>query len=58
MKNGITKEQSKMIQGLAILMMLYHHLFATPEIFGIEYFSHEPFLYIITSPALIFKFSV
>lgn len=28
-----------MIQGLAILMMLYHHLFATPEIFGIEYFS-------------------
>ena len=39
MKNGITKEQSKMIQGLAIIMMLYHHLFATPEIFGIEYFS-------------------
>lgn len=39
MKNGITKEQSKMIQGLAILMMLYHHLFSTPEIFGIEYFS-------------------
>lgn len=39
MQNGITKEQSKMIQGLAILMMLYHHLFATPEIFGIEYFS-------------------
>lgn len=39
MKDGITKEQSKMIQGMAILMMLYHHLFATPEIFGIEYFS-------------------
>lgn len=31
MKNGITKEQSKMLQGLAILMMLYHHLFATAD---------------------------
>ena len=37
MENGITKEQSKCIQGLAILMMLYHHLFSTPEALGIEY---------------------
>lgn len=39
MKNGITKQQSNMIQGLAILMMLYHHLFSTPEALGIEYIS-------------------
>lgn len=37
MENGITKEQSKCIQGLAILMMLYHHLFSTPEALGIKY---------------------
>lgn len=37
MKDGITKDQSKMLQGLAILMMLYHHLFSTPEALGIEY---------------------
>ena len=39
MKNGISKEQSKMLQGFAILMMLYHHLFSTPEALGISYFS-------------------
>lgn len=39
MERGITKEQSKMLQGMAILMMLYHHLFATPEALGITYFS-------------------
>ncbi len=37
MKEGILKEQSKMLQGLAILMMLYHHLFSTPEALGIPY---------------------
>lgn len=36
---GITKEQSKALQGLAILMMLYHHLFSTPEALGISYTS-------------------
>lgn len=39
LKNGISKEQSKMLQGLAILMMLYHHLFSTPEALGIPYYS-------------------
>lgn len=39
MKDGITKSQSKMLQGLAILMMLYHHLFSTPEILGVSYIS-------------------
>lgn len=37
MEKGITKEQSKMLQGLAILMMLYHHLFSTPEALGVSY---------------------
>ncbi|MCR5502861.1 MAG: acyltransferase [Lachnospiraceae bacterium] len=37
MENGLSKEQSKMLQGLAILMMLYHHLFSTPEALGIPY---------------------
>lgn len=39
MKDGITKQQSKLLQGLAILMMLYHHLFSTPEALGVEYIS-------------------
>lgn len=39
MNNGITKEQSKALQGIAILMMLYHHLFSTPEALGIPYIS-------------------
>jgi len=38
-KNGITKEQSKILQGLSILMMLYHHLFSTPEALGTSYYS-------------------
>lgn len=37
LQSGLTKEHSKMLQGLAILMMLYHHLFTTPEAIGIEY---------------------
>lgn len=37
MEKGISKEQSKMLQGVAILMMLYHHLFSTPEMFDITY---------------------
>ena len=28
-----------MLRGLAILMMIYHHIFATPELYGLEYFS-------------------
>lgn len=39
MDKGITKDQSKMLQGIAILMMLYHHLFSTPEALGIDYSS-------------------
>lgn len=37
MKQGISKDQSKQLQGLAILMMLYHHLFSTPQALGIPY---------------------
>ncbi len=37
LKNGISKDQSKIIQGIAILMMLYHHLFSTPEALGVPY---------------------
>lgn len=37
LKNGISKDQSKIVQGLAILMMLYHHLFSTPEALGSTY---------------------
>ncbi len=39
LKTGISKEGSKALQGLAILMMLYHHLFSTPEALGIDYVS-------------------
>lgn len=39
MDKGLTKDHSKMLQGLAILMMLYHHLFSTPEALGIDYIS-------------------
>lgn len=39
MKEGITREQSSVLRGIAILMMIYHHIFATPEIYGFEYFS-------------------
>lgn len=39
MDKGLTKNHSKMLQGLAILMMLYHHLFSTPEALGVDYVS-------------------
>lgn len=39
MKEGITREQSATLRGLAILMMIYHHLFATPEPYLQDYFS-------------------
>lgn len=35
----MTKQESKNIYGLAILLMLYHHLFCVPERLGCEYFS-------------------
>lgn len=31
---GITKKQSSMVQGFAILLMLYHHFFLAPEAYG------------------------
>lgn len=37
MNKGLTKEHTGILHGLAILMMLYHHLFSTPEALGIEY---------------------
>lgn len=39
MEKGLNKNHTKMLQGLAILMMLYHHLFSTPEALGIPYYS-------------------
>lgn len=39
MKEGMSREQSAVLRGLAILMMIYHHIFATPELYGLEYFS-------------------
>lgn len=39
MKEGMTREQSAVLRGIAILMMIYHHVFATPEIYDLEYFS-------------------
>ncbi len=39
MNKGLTKDHTKMLHGLAILMMLYHHLFSTPEALGTEYVS-------------------
>ena len=39
MKEGMTREQSAVLRGIAILMMIYHHVFATPEIYELEYFS-------------------
>lgn len=33
-RRGITKEQSAMLQGVAILFMIYHHFFSEPEIYG------------------------
>lgn len=37
MEQGITRQQSKILHGFAILMMLYHHLFTTPEALGVSY---------------------
>lgn len=39
MKEGITKQQTKMLYGIAILFMLYHHLFCIPERLNCEYYS-------------------
>lgn len=39
MKEGMTREQSAVLRGIAILMMIYHHVFATPEIYKLEYYS-------------------
>lgn len=35
----MTREQSAVLRGIAILMMIYHHAFSTPEIYELEYFS-------------------
>lgn len=40
MENGITKKQSAILQGVAIWMMVYHHLYS----FAVEYESLLPFL--------------
>ena len=40
MENGITKNQSAVLQGVAIWMMVYHHLYS----FAVEYDSLLPFL--------------
>ena len=40
MKNGLSKKDSSLIYGIAILMMIYHHLFSNPQRLGCtEYFS-------------------
>lgn len=39
MQEGLSKKQTVMVQGAAILMMLYHHLFSDPETLGISYIS-------------------
>ena len=44
MKNGLSKKQSVMLQGIAIMMMLYHHLFSTPDALGISYTSLLSFI--------------
>ncbi len=35
----MTKKQSKMMYGVAILLMLYHHVFGVPEMLGCDYYS-------------------
>ena len=40
MEDGITKKQSAVLQGVAIWMMIYHHLYS----FAVEYGSLLPFL--------------
>lgn len=44
MENGITKRQSAVLQGVAILMMVYHHLYS----FAVEYDSLLPFMQVDT----------
>jgi len=44
-ENGITKKQSAVLQGVAILMMVYHHLFS----FAVEYESLLPFIQVDTA---------
>lgn len=44
MENGITKKQSAILQGVAIWMMVYHHLYS----FAVEYESLLPFLHVGT----------
>lgn len=44
MENGITKKQSTILQGVAILMMVYHHLYS----FAVEYESLLPFMQVDT----------
>lgn len=44
MENGITKKQSAILQGVAIWMMVYHHLYS----FAVEYGSLFPFLHVET----------
>ncbi len=39
MESGITKNQSNFLYGIAILFMLYHHLYCIPERIQYEYFS-------------------
>lgn len=39
MEKGLTKMQSKIIYGIAILMMIYHHLFCLPERLNNDYIS-------------------
>ena len=40
MKNGLKKEDSLLIYGIAILFMIYHHLFSIPGKLGnADYFS-------------------
>lgn len=41
MENGITKKQSAILQGIAIWMMVYHHLYS----FAVEYDSVFPFFH-------------
>lgn len=39
MEKGITKQHSQVLYGIAILLMLYHHMFCIPDRLGCDYFS-------------------
>lgn len=39
MEKGITKQHTQMLYGVAILMMIYHHLFLDPTRLSVKYFS-------------------